>query len=189
VRTAGVGAAGRMGIVALLAAACPGKGDGPGRAGSGVPAAGSNEMTTSGSTGSGSGSGSGSARPPMPEVANAGPGFLYVKAAAYEGVIASTGAPWTPSPRQVAELEVVLGPAIEAHELGKAFPAATFKREYRGAQDGAHKTIVIRLACQVDADWPERGLPSVKGGGACYGRAEYDVASGAITALTANSGK
>lgn len=120
----------------------------------------------------------------MPEVANAGPGYLFCKGADYEGVISSTMGDWQPSPQEVAELEVVLGPAITAHpELGKAYPASTFKRMYTGAGPGV---IRVFLACQVDKDWPAHGLPMVKDGGACYGIGDYDVATKKLTRLDAN---
>jgi hypothetical protein len=126
-------------------------------------------------------------KPVMPEVANAGPGYLFVKGKDYEGVISSGGGEWTPSPMDVAELEVVLGPAIAAHpKLGPAHPAADFRREYAGTKVDGKDVIRIRLACQVDADWPSQGLPGVKDGGACYGYGTFDMATKTITSLEAN---
>jgi hypothetical protein len=120
----------------------------------------------------------------MPEVANAGPGYLYCKGKDYEGVISSTMGDWQPSPMDVAEVEVALGPAIAAHpQLGKAHAAADFKRMYTGAGKGV---IRVFLACQVDSDWPANGVPLVKDGGPCYGIAEFDLATKKITRLDAN---
>jgi hypothetical protein len=126
----------------------------------------------------------------MPEVANAGPGYLWVKGADYEGVIASSAdGSWTPSPQDVAALEVALGPAIAAHEMGKQHAAKDFKREYGGVEVSGARVIRVFLACDTPKTWPSEGLPSVKGGGTCYGYADWDMASKKLTRLDANSGK
>lgn len=126
-------------------------------------------------------------KPEMCEVANAGPGYLFCKGKTYEGVIPSAGGDWTPSPMDVAEVEVALGPAITAHpELGKAHPAPDFKRMYTGVNVAGKKVIRVFLACQVDADWPSKGLPMVKDGGPCYGIGDFDMDSRTLTRLDAN---
>jgi hypothetical protein len=127
---------------------------------------------------------------PTPEVANAGPGFLHVRGADYEGVIASAAGAWTPSPQQVARLEVALAAAIGNHpELGPPGPPSRFKRQYSGIEAKGRKVIRIDLSSQPPADWPASGLPSVKGGGAAHGFAHYDVVAGRITLLVPNSSK
>jgi hypothetical protein len=123
----------------------------------------------------------------MCEVANAGPGYLFCKGKTYEGVIPSAGWDWTPSPMEVAEVEVALGPAITAHpELGKAHPAPDFKRMYTGVNVSGKKVIRVFLACDAGPDWPAKGLPVVKDGGPCYGAADFDMATKTITSLYAN---
>lgn len=126
------------------------------------------------------------ARAAMPEVAVAGPGRLFLKGVDYEGVIVERG-DWTPSPQDVADLEVALGPALAAHELGKAYPPRDFKREYGGVTIAGKQVIDIQLACQAPG-WPQDPLPSLKGGGTCYGRARFDVDTRQVT-LWANANR
>lgn len=131
--------------------------------------------------------GAASARTPEPEVAIVNSDYLHVKGADYEGVIAQTRGTWTPSPRDVADVERALGPALAAHaELGPAGPTSRWKRQYTGVEIEGKRAIQIQLACKVDG-WPVDGVPSVRGGGTCYGVARYDVATASITQLAANS--
>lgn len=122
-----------------------------------------------------------------PEVSIVSPDYLHVKGADYEGVIAQTRGTWTPSPRDVADVERALGPALAAHkELGPSGPTSRWKRQYTGVDVQGKRSIQIELACDVKG-WPVDGIPSVHGGGTCFGVAIYDLATASITQLTANS--
>ncbi len=126
--------------------------------------------------------------PPVePEVSIVNADYLHVKGADYEGVIAQSRGTWTPSLRDVADVERALGQALAAHpELGLSGPTSRWKRQYTGVDVSGKRTIQIQLACEVEG-WPVDGIPSVRGGGTCFGVATYDVGTASITQLTANA--
>jgi hypothetical protein len=116
--------------------------------------------------------------------------FVHVQGGEYDGVIAAAAGTWAPTADDVARAETALGPAIANHPaLGEGGPASRYKRQYSGTEANGRKVIRIDLSSRPPDDWPASGLPSVKGGGASYGCAHYDVVAGRITLLVPNAGK
>jgi hypothetical protein len=116
--------------------------------------------------------------------------FVHVQGEGYDGVIAPDAGTWAPTADEVARAEAALGPAIANHPaLGEGGPPARFKRQYSGAQANGRKVIRIELSSRPPDDWPASGLPSIKGGGAAYGCAHFDVVAGRITLLVPNASK
>jgi hypothetical protein len=103
--------------------------------------------------------------------------YLHVRGKEYEGVIAQMQGKWTPSPRDIADVEAALGPAL-AYRAQLSGPTSRWKRVHqRQATEAGHRSRV------PGAELADRGVPSVKGGDCCSRHVrrrdarDHDVAS------------
>jgi hypothetical protein len=97
---------------------------------------------------------------------------------------------WTPSPEQIAQLEVQLKPYLDASHQGKWIAElGIYKRQYLGYTDGGKKWIFVNSFCErfwkMEDSWRDR-LVIVFDGGPCFHNVRYDPSSGQLDQLQIN---
>jgi len=100
---------------------------------------------------------------------------------------------WTPSPEQIAQLEVQLKPYLGRVRLPKAKVIAarleSYKRQYFGYTDGGKRWILVNGFCEghwkKEDTWRDR-VVLVRDGGLCFFKVRYDPSRSEFEQLVIN---
>jgi hypothetical protein len=101
-----------------------------------------------------------------------------------------TPAFWTPSPEQIAQIEVRLKPYLDASHQGEWIAKlGAYKRQYLGYTDGGKKWIFVNSLCErfwkTEESWRD-GLIIMFDGGPCFHNVRYNSSSGQFDQLHIN---